>query len=66
MKGRESGMPEESDWEQFFDAGCIIETMECARTLADAHSRQLKVWMMDIACWLWAKRYFHKGSQMLR
>jgi len=25
-------MPEESDWEQFFDAGCIIETMECART----------------------------------
>jgi hypothetical protein len=34
--------------------------------MENSHSRQLKVRMMDIACWLWAKRYFHKGPQMLR
>jgi hypothetical protein len=37
-----------------------------AHIKAAGHSRQLKVLMMDIACWLRAKRYFHKGPQMLR
>ncbi len=31
MKGRESGMPEESLWQTFFDAECIVGKMECAR-----------------------------------
>jgi SAM-dependent methyltransferase len=30
MKGRESGMPEESYWESFYDADCIVEKLECA------------------------------------
>lgn len=32
MKGRESGMPEEAAWEQFFDAAGIVEQFECAPT----------------------------------
>ncbi|MDD2733704.1 MAG: class I SAM-dependent methyltransferase [Desulfuromonadaceae bacterium] len=31
MKGRESGMPEESYWQTFFDADSIVEKMECAK-----------------------------------
>ena len=31
MKGRESGMPEESSWHSFFDADCIVQKLECAR-----------------------------------
>ena len=31
MKGRESGMPEESYWQSFYDAGCIVEKLECAK-----------------------------------
>lgn len=31
MKGRESGMPEEGYWETFYDAGCIVEKLDCAR-----------------------------------
>ena len=30
MKGRESGMPEEGDWQAFYDADCIVEKLECA------------------------------------
>jgi SAM-dependent methyltransferase len=30
MKARESGMPEEERWNTFFDAGCIVEKMDCA------------------------------------
>ena len=29
MKGRESGMPEGSDWETFFDPRCILEKLGC-------------------------------------
>jgi SAM-dependent methyltransferase len=32
MKGRESGMPDEGYWETFFDADCIVEKLECARS----------------------------------
>lgn len=28
-KGRESGMPEESYWESFFNPGCIVERLGC-------------------------------------
>ena len=31
MKGRESGMPEESYWQSFYDADCIVEKLECAK-----------------------------------
>ena len=31
MKGRESGMPDESYWHSFFDADCIIEKLECTK-----------------------------------
>jgi SAM-dependent methyltransferase len=31
MKGRESGMPEESSWHAFFDADCIVQKLECAK-----------------------------------
>ncbi len=34
MKGRESGMPEEAYWQSFYDADCIVEKLECARTHA--------------------------------
>ena len=27
MKCRESGMPDENDWDSFFDAECVVETM---------------------------------------
>ena len=30
MKGRESGMPQEIHWASFFDADCIVTTMQCA------------------------------------
>jgi len=31
MKGRESGMPDETYWQTFFDADCIVEKMECVK-----------------------------------
>ena len=31
MKARESGMPEESSWEGFFDADCIVGKLDCAK-----------------------------------
>jgi ubiquinone/menaquinone biosynthesis C-methylase UbiE len=31
MKGRESGMPEESYWQTFYDADIIVEKLECAK-----------------------------------
>src|SRR6266481_1856721 len=31
MKGRESGMPEETYWQTFYDADCIVEKLECAK-----------------------------------
>ncbi|HRQ90142.1 MAG TPA: class I SAM-dependent methyltransferase, partial [Bacteroidia bacterium] len=31
MKGRESGMPEESHWEAFYDADCIVAKLDCAK-----------------------------------
>ncbi len=31
MKGRESGMPEERQWQSFYDADCIVEKLECAK-----------------------------------
>lgn len=30
MKGRESGMPDETYWASFFDADCIITALQCA------------------------------------
>ena len=30
MKGRESGMPDETMWDSFYDAGCIVEKLGCA------------------------------------
>jgi len=36
MKGRESGMPEEARWEAFYDAGCIVEKLDCAITGREA------------------------------
>ncbi len=35
MKGRDSGMPEPSYWESFFDAGAIIEALGCASLPGD-------------------------------
>jgi SAM-dependent methyltransferase len=32
MKGRESGMPEEVDWQSFYDADCIIDKLECPKS----------------------------------
>lgn len=32
MKARESGMPDEPYWESFFNADCIVEKLECARS----------------------------------
>jgi SAM-dependent methyltransferase len=29
MKGRESGMPDETYWQSFYDAECIVEKLEC-------------------------------------
>ena len=31
MKGRESGMPDESRWNAFYDADCIVAALECAK-----------------------------------
>ncbi len=31
MKGRESGMPEETHWQTFYDADCIVEKLDCAK-----------------------------------
>jgi len=31
MKGRESGMPEEAQWQAFYNPDCIVEKLECAR-----------------------------------
>jgi ubiquinone/menaquinone biosynthesis C-methylase UbiE len=31
MKGRESGMPNESDWDSFFNPTCIVDKLQCAR-----------------------------------
>lgn len=35
MKGRESGMPEESYWESFFNPRCILERLDCAESGGD-------------------------------
>lgn len=32
MKGRESGMPDDSFWESFFNPRCILERMDCIGT----------------------------------
>lgn len=29
MKGRDSGMPEEAYWESFFDADCVVASLDC-------------------------------------
>ena len=31
MKGRESGMPEESYWQSFYDADCIVAKLDCTK-----------------------------------
>jgi SAM-dependent methyltransferase len=31
MKARDSGMPDETCWQNFFDADCIVEKLECAK-----------------------------------
>ena len=36
MKGRESGMPEEGFWQNFFDPEAMVETLECARRGTEA------------------------------
>lgn len=35
MKGRESGMPDASDWETFFNPRCILERMDCVGPCGD-------------------------------
>ncbi len=35
MKGRESGMPDESYWDSFFDPTCIIERLYCTGQCGD-------------------------------
>ena len=35
-KGRESGMPEASCWETFFNPRCILEKLDCRGTTGDA------------------------------
>lgn len=35
MKGRESGMPEASYWETFFNPRCILQRLECQGSVGD-------------------------------
>lgn len=35
MKGRQSGMPEETSWNNFFDAECILESLDCSKSSGD-------------------------------
>ncbi len=35
MKGRESGMPDDSHWETFFNPRCILERMDCVGPCGD-------------------------------
>ena len=35
MKGRESGMPDGSDWESFFNPRCIVEKLDCHGACGD-------------------------------
>lgn len=35
MKGRDSGMPEETYWESFFDAACVVARLDCPGGDAD-------------------------------
>jgi ubiquinone/menaquinone biosynthesis C-methylase UbiE len=35
MKARESGMPDESYWESFFDPACMVEKLDCTGTSGD-------------------------------
>src|SRR4051812_45661222 len=32
MKGRESGMPDETSWSSFFNPPCIVERLDCANS----------------------------------
>lgn len=34
-KGRESGMPEESQWESFFNPACTLTALDCANSIGD-------------------------------
>jgi len=34
-KGRESGMPEESQWESFFNPACTLTALDCADLRGD-------------------------------
>jgi len=36
MKGRESGMPDESYWDSFFKPQCILEKLDCTHAIGDA------------------------------
>ena len=35
MKGRESGMPDESCWDAFFNPGCMIAKLDCTGPCGD-------------------------------
>lgn len=35
MKGRESGMPDEENWEAFFDPACIVSRLDCEGRCGD-------------------------------
>ena len=35
MKGRESGMPDDSHWESFFNTRCILERLDCVGDCGD-------------------------------
>jgi SAM-dependent methyltransferase len=35
MKGRESGMPDESYWDSFFNPSCVIEKLDCTGPCGD-------------------------------
>ena len=35
VKGRESGMPVESQWAAFFDPACVLAKLDCAGAIGD-------------------------------
>jgi hypothetical protein len=69
MKGRESGMPDESCWDSFFNPTCRVEKLECTCgdvvefgcgygtfTIQAAKSTAGRVFALDIDPTWWPKR----------
>lgn len=42
MKGRASGMPDESYWETFFNPACILDRLGCSGPCGDVAEARLK------------------------